>query len=1206
MSILRPQFAVLITTFNRPHLLARRSLPSIAAQTRRPDLVIIADDSERDNLLQNKRTVTSFFKRTGIRIIHLNEQRLFRNINGAIHPLGGFGFLGKHNSARNAAALTALAEGFSPENDWVAVLDDDDEWLPRHLEQAETMIVQAGKSGMDFMPAAYQYRLPSEIKETRLPPKFNGRDFLVGNPGVEGSTFVLRLSAFLRAGMFDESLPACDDRDLCVRLSLLSKLRYKQPPALSAVYYNEKRPRITTWRGNVQLEGIARFADKYRGWMTNEEYIASRKRAKKLFGWRGETPKLNTCTKTSAAVRSTSGKKELIALVIGVIVNPEEKDNPLFGDILRLTKDKHLSSTDVVVMPSLEMCPRLLQNTLNKLRRMGLRVYCPDKAYIDQITRELAISSAPKKSRPIAINRTILQHAVFSVGHAYRNPVFWILDGDTRLHGLKSDGIKPVATAPNYISEMIRLRTTGCDVAVGSINGAAPLPRALTVRTQMVDLLHFFARLRHPSDKRHFSTLSIANAPRAQIAGDYYHDCGDHPHLEQPVGLPPLPIKCTERRFIRELPRLIRRILAGDAVTRPLLSGVVDSTPHCPHRGGNTLIFNPAVLRACPNGFARGSFASMRRQDEIWRIIGESALGWKITSGNFPVTQTRENEPPQAPDMERVLADIAGHAVSMALRHVASSNRLGGMEKLTNFILRHDAKFFRKVNEFALARTTMIRASFQRIIGIAESMRGMIEKRTTAKTNKDAIAALLGVEKQFSQAMLPTGTFIEGCTADALRETIADFPDFCRSLEKSESPSSWIRNERRKNAEHILARAFSPETRMRFLGQGDEGTVFTDKENVYKVIHRWYSRADIDNPDFLLVLHRLAGAGKRAVYPITNYICDNGDLLLVMPYEKTVPYEGGYGSGMVAMLKDLKEQGIALWDISPKNLRRKNGNIRLIDYGQHVQPFTDRDFDLSVRKAWLCWCFGQRKDIRAMLTASLKTANLAELAGYQNMRAAVEQYAACFRVDDTARDEVLSDSPKRILDYGCSNGKYAAEIARTGVSVDAYDQNLSEKARRRLNATDVNIMSVADIAIARPYDVVLMRHVICEISSDKELIQCLREVRRHTSAKGKAVITACNMDRVVKEKLYAVNIMPSGADSNRKFLYRKQIRINGSIRPHVHRPQRALEHLFLHAGFRIASRKTFADMDLDNFQPCGGVLQWVLKPSNGIAGEKAK
>lgn len=1211
MKIRPPEFVALIATCDRPRLLAERALPSVAAQRRRPDGLIVADDSKASQRARNQKTVSEFSARTGIRARYVENHR----------AAGASG-------CWNSGAMVALREfgELNESNDvYLAILDDDDEWLPHHLENAAAW--RAARDGaVDYFGASHERLELTHRMTITAPQRLVSGGFLTGHSQIIGSAMMFRLSAFMRAGMFDEALPACTDRDLNIRMSYLPDINYVALRAVSVLHHADNtRRRLSNPGGEKKMAGLARFWDKYRGWMSETEQRACAARAARLFGWRGADAVGKIPARASNTKRMpkyANNANEQIALIVGVIVDPKRACNPLFDDLARLAKDKRLSSLDVVVIPCADSHARALQKSTAAWRGMGLRMHCVDNAAIDAILRALNIPAA-RGMRAIALNRMILQYAASEIRHVYRAPVYWILDGDVRLHGLTIKRGKLRAFQPDYVGEMLRLRTR-CDVAVGGINGAAPLPRALSVRAQLVDLLHFCAQLNKPSNARRFPARTIANAARGEIAADYYHDCGGHPHLEQPVGLLPLPANCSHRRFVRELPRLLNRVLAGDAVTRPLIEHAAMRPNAWLHRGGNTLIFNAKVLRQCPNGLVRGAFIGMRRQDEIWCSVGKAVFGWRFAdvangaAGRFPVTQTRAHEPPQAPDMRRVQADIIGHAITSAFRQTLAGKKFADVEQLAAFILQDGSDFFPRVRELACIRRAKARASFVRIAGIAETMRGMLandaKTRDQAETQK-ALAVLRDMEKRFARAVLPEDLFGDAGANDKLREAIADLPSMSRQfndLSGDESLKPWVRKERRKNAKRLLAKIAGENARLRFLGSGDEGVVFTDNFNVYKVLHQWYSvqlTPDIPYPNFFC--DKLQGKrvdwnpATDALYPVLKRWRAQGDLVLMMPFEKTDEYAGGCGASWVAMLSELRRRGIVLWNFTPRNLRQKGDRVRLIDYGHQIHPFTEKDFDLSARKAWLCCHHAGHKDLRKLLTKSLTDANFPQLEGYARMREAAKEYATKFRIADTAVREIIGTSAKRALDYGCGNGRDAVTLAEAGIDATAYDPNLSTKAKRRLKDANVRQAGKKRLATAAPFDAILVRHVMCEIRSDRELTECLRDLYRLIDARGKVVVTACDMDVKVKEKLHAVNLMPRGADCDSKFFYRKKIRKNDSVRPHVHRPQAMLENMFAQVGFEIQSCQKFPDLDLENFQPCGGVLQWTLVPRT-CAGKKAR
>ncbi len=1185
-------FVAIIATCNRAELLAERALPSVAAQTRPPDLLIVVDDSNTPS--GNQKTVSEFSANTNIRTIYVVNNRA----SGA-------------SGCWNCGVLACLAECNARQNTYLAILDDDDEWLPHHLANADA-VLQDTNYQVDFLAASHQRRENTKMILVSAPKRLRGSEFLVSNPGIIGSTIIIRLTTFMRAGMFDESLPACTDRDLCFRVSLLRNVRYCNLHDVSVVHYASiKRPRLSSYGSKEKILGLARFADKYFGWMNAAEQQQYEARAERLFGWR-QNDHIHLVKPSVVAnehVAAPTGEK--IALLIGVIIDPRQPHNSLLDDILQLAKDTRLSSVDVVVISCCATNVGDFHRIIKTWRGAGLRVYGLHNLTVDSILRALGMPATRQKKRPISVNRMVLQYAAASVGEMgkYRAPVYWILDGDMRLHGLNMMRGKLSAFTPDYIGEMLRLRATGCDVAVGDINGAPPLPRALSVRTQLVDLMHFCARLRKSPGARNFPAQTLANAAHYKISTDYYHDCGDHSHLEQPIGLPPLPMDCSYQSFIHQLPQLIDKILAGHAVTRPLLNHAIAQSGSRTHRGGNTLIFNAQVLLQCPNGLGHEAFAKMRRQDEIWCIVGQAVFGWKFTSGQFPTTQDRCDETAQAPDIARLEQDVVGHSLASALKFLVASQQFKSVSQFSQFMLRHDSNLHAVVKNIALDRTTMLRASFFRIVGLAGTIRRMIDQNFDKEKAARASAKLLSLEKKFFNAMSPVtkiNRLFEENKFQKLVEAISKFPKFCCRLQNltNNNPRlirEWMRDERQKNATHLLPKIVGANTRLRFLGRGGEGTVFTDNHRVYKILHRWYSvdhPPDIPHADFMC--RALQGtlddwnANSDALYPILNSWREHGDLVLEMPYEKTHQYLGGCGAGMVAMLSELKLRGVVLWDIKPSNLRRKGKHIRLVDYGYQIHPFTERNFDLAARKAWLCYRYATRRDLRALLTQSLNSADLPQLRGYIRMRKAAEKYATCFRTADTALDKIFERQARRVLDYGCGDGQNAIAMAGAGLTVHAYDPNLSTTARQKLTAAGVTVLTKKQLLAAGQYDAILFRHVLCEILRDADLLDSLQTAYRLLAARGCAVISACDMEHPVKHKLYEINRLPSDADCKTKFFYRKHIRKNGSVHQHVHRPQRELELLFHKIGFRIASCEKFHDINLETFEQCGGAVQWTL------------
>jgi len=181
-----PQVSVVIPTHNRKGLL-QEALESVAAQTFRDLECIVVDDGSTDG------TAGMVSSRPGVRLI--------------AQPHRGV------SSARNAGIAAASGA-------WVAFLDSDDLWMPRKLarqveyhegrpdawiSQTEEIWVRKGRRQN---PRKKHRKVGGWIFEACLP-------LCIVSP----SAVMMRRELFREVGLFDESLPACEDYDLWLRVA---------------------------------------------------------------------------------------------------------------------------------------------------------------------------------------------------------------------------------------------------------------------------------------------------------------------------------------------------------------------------------------------------------------------------------------------------------------------------------------------------------------------------------------------------------------------------------------------------------------------------------------------------------------------------------------------------------------------------------------------------------------------------------------------------------------------------------------------------------------------------------------------------------------------------------------------------------------------------------------------------------------------------
>lgn len=207
-----PQVSVIIPTYRRPEFL-RKAIASVLTQTFRDFEVIVVDDASNDDTSEVVRSITD----TRIRYIPHETNK------------GG-------GATRNTGIRNAHGE-------YIAFLDDDDEWLPEKLE-LQIKVLANSPPEVGGVYSGYQKieRTTGELIGSHVPTKKGNLANVLLDYNWVGSTssVLLRKECVEKVGLFDESLPSLQDYDLWIRISRDFHFAFVSKPLVIYYIHNNK------------------------------------------------------------------------------------------------------------------------------------------------------------------------------------------------------------------------------------------------------------------------------------------------------------------------------------------------------------------------------------------------------------------------------------------------------------------------------------------------------------------------------------------------------------------------------------------------------------------------------------------------------------------------------------------------------------------------------------------------------------------------------------------------------------------------------------------------------------------------------------------------------------------------------------------------------------------------------------------------------
>lgn len=255
------RIATIIATRPRVERLINMSLPSVARQRRVPDIVLLVPDSsglpEEDRRLCQETLA-------GIPLLVLPSVQ-------------GAGLAAALNSGLRELSRSGCA-------DYVALLDDDDEWDCDHLEVCQSAALRCQPHADAVISGLRIVRGGVEISRQPL-AAVRVEDFLVGNPGWQGSNTFAALDLFQRVGGFTSGLRSANDRDLAIRVLDSPGVRIEFTQRMTATWHIDSQPDAISRHGSEDKQlGLRKFHEMYGHRMTESQRKRAVERARQLFG----------------------------------------------------------------------------------------------------------------------------------------------------------------------------------------------------------------------------------------------------------------------------------------------------------------------------------------------------------------------------------------------------------------------------------------------------------------------------------------------------------------------------------------------------------------------------------------------------------------------------------------------------------------------------------------------------------------------------------------------------------------------------------------------------------------------------------------------------------------------------------------------------------------------------------------------------------
>ncbi len=236
--------SVIIPTYNRIQFI-EIAIKSILNQTYKPIEIILIDDGSNDGTFDM-------------------VKKRFPFVELVYQPNSGV------SCARNVGIK--MARG-----DWIAFLDSDDEWLPEKLT-TQIHSIRNNPNILFFHSNEIWIKNGLRINQGKKHAKYGGQIFekCLDICRISPSSVVMHRKIFQNIGLFDESLPICEDYDMWLRVTSRYKVFYSNKFLINKYGgHNDQLSKALSGIENYRAYAIEKLLKQ--GTLNKRQYIAAAK-----------------------------------------------------------------------------------------------------------------------------------------------------------------------------------------------------------------------------------------------------------------------------------------------------------------------------------------------------------------------------------------------------------------------------------------------------------------------------------------------------------------------------------------------------------------------------------------------------------------------------------------------------------------------------------------------------------------------------------------------------------------------------------------------------------------------------------------------------------------------------------------------------------------------------------------------------------------